>query len=198
MLIYNETPMEVHVTSTWIPNEFILINAITMNMIWIHNDRVLKESPPFPLILHMFWRLADVKNHLPHSLGGTFVGKCKKYSIGLLKTCLKHYQKYLLVVAQVFASLPITRCAEFNEFLDLHLRTAYRTTGWTLYPLLTQAYNHSPIKKLVETPNPEHFHIQAEHAMCIKENWLMSPSKISPFVSWNEPLGFAGFVKKHS
>lgn len=47
MLIYNETPMEVHVTSTWIPNEFILINAITMNIKWIHKDGTLKDYQIF-------------------------------------------------------------------------------------------------------------------------------------------------------
>lgn len=62
MLIYNETPMEVHVTSTWIPNEFILINAITMNIKWIHNDRTFKVLPNFLLILHVLWRLEYIRN----------------------------------------------------------------------------------------------------------------------------------------
>lgn len=90
MLIYNETPMEVHVTSTWIPNEFILINAITMNMIWIHNDRALKELPHIPLILHMFWRLVYVKKHITSSLGGMYVTMCNRYAVALFKAHLHH------------------------------------------------------------------------------------------------------------
>lgn len=73
MLIYNETPMEVHVTSTWIPNEFILINAITMNIKWIHNDRTFKVLPDFLLILHVLWRLAYIKNQIEYVYTHIFI-----------------------------------------------------------------------------------------------------------------------------
>jgi len=57
-------------------------------------------------------------------------------------------KKYLLVVAQVLTSVRVMGSAEFNEFLDFHLRTAYKIImGWTLYPQLTQTYNYSPTKK---------------------------------------------------
>lgn len=60
----------------------------------------------------------------------------------------------------VLTSVPVMRSAEFNEFLDLHLRTAYRIMGWTLYPLLTWAYNYSPTGKTVVQSSAKHFHTQ--------------------------------------
>lgn len=69
MLICIETPMELHVTPTWIPDEFILINSITAHTMGIHNDRPLKILLSFLLILHMLGRrLAHVKDCAKWSL----------------------------------------------------------------------------------------------------------------------------------
>lgn len=86
------------------------------------------------------------------------------------------------------------RSAELHGFLGLHLRTAYGIWGWTLYPLLTQAHNYSPTQKPAVQSSAEHVHTQGQGDLCIKENWLRSPSTIWPSVSGKEWLWSAAFV----
>lgn len=70
MLICNETPMELYMTPTWIPDEFILINSIMAYTMGICSDCSLKILLTFLLILHMLGEsLAEVNrtglSHLP-------------------------------------------------------------------------------------------------------------------------------------
>lgn len=139
MLIYNETPMEVHVTFTWIPNEFILINAITMNMIWIHNDRGLKELVHFPWTFHVL-KTSTCGKPMLHVHQEVYVLGCARDTPW---DCLKHVCTFKNWQSSPVRSGTGSHCSASNEICWapwipwLALSTEYGIAGWTLHPLLT-------------------------------------------------------------